>query len=429
MPSIPSSKTLVALVDVNNFYVSCERLFDPRLEGRPVVVLSNNDGIIIARSQEAKDLGIAMGETVHKVRDFLRRRHVRVYSSNYALYGDMSGRVVSVLKRFTPYLEVYSIDESFLDFTGFADPEAHGFKVRDAVRRWTGLPVSVGIAATKTLAKAANRVAKKDPEHGGVFVMPDDPDALLSTLSADAIWGIGRRLAARLARIGVATALDLKNAEPKFIRARLGVAVERTVLELRGRPCLDLEPAPPDRKGIMVSRGFGRPMTAYPDIAEAVASYVSRAAEKLRRQGLAANRLTVSLRTSPFDTRREPYANAAGFQFPQATFHTPSLIAAAHRCLKRIYKPGPAYRKAGVFLDALEKTGGMQLGLFADADTDRQRALMQAVDRINGDWGRDTVRFAATGARHPRGAPWSMKQDMRSPCYTTRWRDLKRVGD
>ena len=363
------------------------------------------------------------------MKGLLRRERVRVYSSNYALYGDMSGRMVSALKRFTPYLEIYSIDESFLDFTGFADPAAHGLGIKDAVYRWTGLPVSVGIGATKTLAKVANRVAKKTPERGGVFLMPDDPDTLLSTLPADAIWGIGRRLAARLARIGVATALDLKNAEPKFIRARLGVVVERTVLELRGRACLDLELVRPEQKGIMVSRGFGRRLTGYPDIAEAVASYVSRAAEKLRRQDLAANKLTVSLRTGPFDTRQERYANAAGFVFPQATFDTPAMIAAADRCLRRIYKPGPAYQKAGVFLDALEKTGRMQLGLFADADTDRSLALMKAVDRINGDWGRDTVRFAATGARRPSGAPWSMRQDRKSPCYTTRWRDLKRVGD
>ncbi|MCH8236995.1 MAG: Y-family DNA polymerase [Proteobacteria bacterium] len=427
--TLSGGTSLVGLVDVNNFYVSCERVFDPRLEGHPVVVLSNNDGIIIARSQEAKDLGIAMGATVHKVKGLLRRERVRVYSSNYALYGDMSGRVVSVLKRFTPYLEVYSIDESFLDFTGFADPAAHGQRIKDTVYRWTGLPVSVGIGATKTLAKVANRVAKKNPERGGVFLMPDDPDAFLSPLPVDAVWGIGRRLAARLARIGVATALDLKNAEPKFIRARFGVVVERTVLELRGRACLDLELVRPDQKGIMVSRGFGRRITGYRDIAEAVASYVSRAAEKLRRQDLAANKLTVSLRTSPFDTPRERYANAAGFVFPQATFDTPSMIAAAHRCLRRIYKPGPAYQKAGVFLDALEKPDRMQLGLFAAADTDRSLALMKAVDRINGDWGPDTVRFAATGARRPSGAPWSMRQNMRSPCYTTRWRDLKRVGD
>jgi len=436
MPSIPSPRGrntgglggLVCLVDVNNFYASCERVFDPGLEGRPVVVLSNNDGCIIARSQEAKDLGIPMGEPVHKVKAFLRRERVYVYSSNYALYGDMSARVVAVLKRFTPYLEVYSIDESFLDLTGFADPAAHGRAVKDAVHRWTGLPVSVGTGATKTLAKIANRTAKKDPGLGGVFVMPPDPgdnDALLAALPADAVWGIGRRLAQRLGKLGVVTALDLKRAEPKFIRSRLGVVVERTVLELRGIPCLDLELTQPDHKGIMVARGFGRRITKYRHIAEAVATYVSRAAEKLRRQDLAANTLTVSLRTSPFDTQRQRYANAASLTFPEATFDTPAMIAAAGQCLKRIYRPGLAYQKAGVFLDGLEKVGAMQLGLFASIDQNRAGALMRAVDRLNKDWGRDTVRFAAAGTRRP----WMMKQKMRSPCYTTRWQDLKRVGN
>ncbi|PPR69723.1 MAG: DNA polymerase IV 1, partial [Alphaproteobacteria bacterium MarineAlpha3_Bin1] len=201
---------MFALVDVNNFYASCERLFEPRLEGVAVVVLSNNDGCIIARSQEAKDLGIPMGEPVHKVKDVLRRERVRVYSSNYALYGDLSGRVVSVLKRFTPYLEVYSIDESFLDLGGFTDPAAHSHDIKDTVLRWTGLPVSVGVGATKTLAKAANRIAKKDPALGGVFIMPDDPDEVLGNLNTDAIWGIGRRLAARLDRIGITTALGVQ---------------------------------------------------------------------------------------------------------------------------------------------------------------------------------------------------------------------------
>ena len=433
MPSIPSPRGrntggLVCLVDVNNFYASCERVFDPGLEGRPVVVLSNNDGCIIARSQEAKDLGIPMGEPVHKVKAFLRRERVYVYSSNYALYGDMSARVVAVLKRFTPYLEVYSIDESFLDLTGFADPAAHGRAVKDAVHRWTGLPVSVGTGATKTLAKIANRTAKKDPGLGGVFVMPPDPgdnDALLGALPADAVWGIGHRLAQRLGKLGVVTALDLKRAEPKFIRSRLGVVVERTVLELRGIPCLDLELTQPDHKGIMVARGFGRRITEYRHIAEAVATYVSRAAEKLRRQDLAANTFTVSLRKSPFDTHRQRYANAAGLTFPEATFDTPAMIAAAGQCLKRIYRPGLAYQKAGVFLDGLEKVGAMQLGLFASIDQNRAGALMRAVDRLNRDWGRDTVRFAAAGTRRP----WMMKQKMRSPCYTTRWQDLKRVGN
>jgi len=422
-----------ALVDVNNFYVSCERLFEPRLEGRPVVVLSNNDGVVIARSQEAKDLGIAMGVAVHKVKDALRRERVRVYSSNYALYGDMSARVVSVLKRFTPYLEVYSIDESFLDLGGFPDPKGHGRDIRDTVLRWTGLPVSVGVGPTKTLAKIANRTAKKDPALGGVFVMPGDGggrDALLGNIPAGDVWGIGRRLAARLERLGIHSALDIKRADPKFIRRRFGVVVERTVLELGGIPCLSLEPAAAPQKGIMVSRGFGRRISEYRHIEAAVATYAARAAEKLRRQGLSTNKLTVSLRTSPFDPPHRRYANASGFVFPEATADTPEIIKAARRCLKGIFRPGPAYQKAGVFLDGLEDARRAQRSLFPPpgADRGKSRALMKAVDRINADWGRDTVRFAVTGPNSATGRPWAMKQSSKSPCYTTRWADLKRVG-
>ncbi|MBC8337958.1 MAG: Y-family DNA polymerase [Alphaproteobacteria bacterium] len=421
----------IALVDVNNFYASCERLFDPRLESRPMVVLSNNDGCIIARSDEAKALGIAMGVAVHKVRDSLKRQKVQIYSSNYALYGDMSARVVSVLKRFTPYLEVYSIDESFLDLSGFADPEAYGHDIRDTVLRWTGLPVSVGVGATKTLAKIANRMAKKNPALGGVFVMPGDDadDELLGRIETGDVWGIGRRLAARLETLGIVTALDLKRADPKFIRARFSVVVERTVLELRGTPCLSLEAATPQQKGIMVSRGFGKRVRDFGHIEAAVATYASRAAEKLRRQGLAANKLTVSLRTSPFDAARERYANAASFVFPEATTDTAEMIGAAGRCLKSIFKPGLAYQKTGVFLDALEDAGHAQRSLFSrfdsgpGADPARTRALMQTMDRLNAAWGRDTVRFAATGLQRP----WAMKQGNKSPCYTTRWRDLKQV--
>ncbi len=412
-----------ALVDVNNFYASCERLFDPRLKGRPVVVLSNNDGCIIARSQEAKDLGIPMGAAMHLVKDALRRQRVRVYSSNYALYGDMSARVVSVLKRFTPYLEVYSIDESFLDLTGFAELGAYSHDIRDTVLRWTGLPVSIGVGATKTLAKAANRMAKKNPALGGVFVMPDNPDKVLGLLKTKDVWGIGSRLAARLKTFDIVTALDLKRADAKFIRARFSVVVERTVLELHGTPCLALEMTVPAQKGIMVSRGFSHRVTDRAPIEAAVAAYASRAAEKLRRQGLAANKLTVSLRTSPFDTHQERYANAASFVFPEATMDTAEMIRAAGRCLKKIHKPGLAYQKAGVFLDSLEDARCAQRSLFPIPGANRARALMRAVDRLNGAWGRDTVRFAATGAKRP----WAMKQGHKSPCYTTRWRDIKQV--
>ena len=417
----------IALVDVNNFYVSCERLFAPWLEGLPVVVLSNNDGCIIARSQEAKNLGISMGAAMHMIKDTLKHQHVQVYSSNYALYGDMSARLVSVLKRFTPYLEVYSIDESFLDLTGFSDLQAYSHHIRDTILRWTGLPVSVGVGPTKTLAKVASRIAKKEPGLKGVFVMPNDPEEILDQLDAKDVWGIGSKIAARLEDLDIVTALDLRQADLKFIRAKFSVVVERTVLELRGAPCLSLEMNPPTQKGIMVSRSFGKRVTNYSYLKAAVASYTSRAAEKLRRQGLITNKLTVSLRTSPFDMPPQYYANAASFVFPEATMNTAEMIQAAGSCLKKIYNPGLAYQKTGVFLDALEDAQLAQCDLFSTPKAERKRArtkaLMRTVDQLNATWGRDIVHFAATGTeRH-----WAMKQSYKSPCYTTRWQELKQV--
>jgi len=425
MKHIISPAHRIALVDVNNFYASCEQLFAPQLEGLPVVVLSNNDGCIIARSQEAKNLGIPMGAAVHMIKDTLKNQHVQIYSSNYALYGDMSARVVSVLKRFTPYLEVYSIDESFLDLTGFPNLHAYSHEIRETILRWTGLPVSVGIGTTKTLAKIANRIAKNEPDLKGIFIMPDDPEKILRKLNVKDIWGIGSRIAMRLKDFKIVTALDLKQADPRFIREKFSVVVERTVLELRNTPCLSLEINPPTQKGIMVSRSFGKRINNYSYIKAAVATYASRASEKLRRQGLATNKLTVSLRTSPFDISQERYANATSFVFPEATINTTEIIQATESCLRKIHKPGLAYQKAGVFLDALEDAQLAQRSLFSEPTAKRIRtnALMRAMDQLNATWGSDTVRFAATGTKRY----WAMRQGNKSPCYTTRWQELKKV--
>ncbi|MEE2699120.1 MAG: Y-family DNA polymerase [Pseudomonadota bacterium] len=423
--SIISPTRSIALVDVNNFYASCERLFSPQLEGLPLVVLSNNDGCIIARSQEAKDLGIPMGAAFHMIKDMLKRQDVQVYSSNYALYGDMSARVVSVLKSFTPYLEVYSIDESFLDLTGFSDLHAYSHNIRETILRWTGLPVSVGVGWTKTLAKIANRMAKKEPNFKGVFVMPNDPEDILKRFNVKDVWGVGEKIAMRLKELEINTALDLKQANPRFIREKFSVAVERIVLELRGTQCLSIETKPPPQKGIIVSRSFRKRITNYNHLKDAVTTYTNRAAEKLRRQGLVANKLTVSLRTSPFDMTQKHYANAANFIFSEATMNTPEMIQAAGSCLKKIYKPGLAYQKAGVFLDALENTQMAQRSFFSAPRTKRIKTstLMRTVDQINATWGRDTVHFAITGRKQD----WTMKQNHKSPCYTTRWQELKQV--
>ena len=425
MKQIISPARSIALVDANNFYASCERSFAPQLEGLPVVVLSNNDGCIIARSQEAKNLGIPMGAPVHMIKDVLKRQRVQIYSSNYALYGDMSARMVSVLKRFTPYLEVYSIDESFLDLTGFPDLHDYSHEIRKTILRWIGLPVSVGVGTTKTLAKVANRMAKNDPDLKGVFIMPNNPEEILRRINVKDIWGIGSRIATRLKDFNIVTALDLRQADPKFIREKFSVVVERTILELRGIPCLSLKIKPPMQKGIIVSRSFSKRQTNYNHLKAAVATYASRASEKLRRQGLTTNKITVSLRTSPFDTTQKRYANATSFIFPEATMNTAEMIQAAGLCLKKIYKPGLAYQKAGVFLDALEDAKLAQRSLFSTPNAERIRtnALMRAMDQLNATWGRDTIRFAVTGTeRH-----WAMKQGHKSPRYTTCWQELKQV--
>jgi DNA polymerase V len=296
----------LALVDCNNFYVSCERVFQPELRGRPVVVLSNNDGCVIARSNEAKALGTAMGAPWHLHRERFAAAGVIVRSSNYTLYGDMSSRVMNVLSRFTPDLEIYSIDEAFLGLSGFGPRlESHARALRAAVLQWTGIPVSVGIAPTKTLAKLANHVAKKDQKHGGVALLQDEAaqDAALARIELTDLWDVAGRLAARLAAIGIATPLDLKRGDPWLIRERVGVVTMRLALELRAVPCLDLERDVPDRKSIMASRSFGRPVTTLTELREAVASYTARAAEKLRGQHLATSHLMVFIETNRFKTR------------------------------------------------------------------------------------------------------------------------------
>jgi DNA polymerase V len=324
----------LALVDCNNFYASCERVFQPALRGVPLVVLSNNDGCVIARSKEAKALGIAMGEPWHLLRERISARVLRMRSSNYTLYGDMSGRVMRILADFTPELELYSIDEAFLGLGGFETRlEVHGRALRQRVLQWTGIPVSVGIAATKTLAKVANHRAKKDPACAGVCLMLDEAaiDAELARLPLTDIWGIAGRLARRLTELGITTPLALKQTDARFVRERFSVTLERTVRELQGIPCIALEEAPPDRKTIMASRSFGRLVTERPEMEEAVASYATRAGEKLRRQHLAAGRLIMFVQTNPFRPQDPQYARERMVQLPVATADTGKIISAAAR--------------------------------------------------------------------------------------------------
>ena len=416
----------LALVDCNNFYASCERVFQPQLRGKPIVVLSNNDGCVIARSNEAKALGIEMGAPWHLCRDQFKRQGVVVRSSNYTLYGDMSARVMRTLADFTPDLEIYSIDEAFLGLAGFDSRlEEHARKLRATVLQWTGIPVSVGIAATKTLAKAANRLAKKDPERAGVYIMldPAEAETALGRMQLTDLWGLAGRMAARLEAIGIRSPLALRDADPRFVRERTSVVMERMIHELRGRPCLDLEDTTPDRKSIMASRSFGRPVTCKREMEEAVASYVARAAEKMRRQGLATSSLVVFLHTNRHKPDQPQYYAARPVQLPVATADTGKLTAAAMHGLGCVWRDGYRYAKAGVVFPVLGPATKVQGDLFGQPDSAASMRLMQTLDTLNRRYGRGTVTYGTAG----RSQAWKLRSDHISPRYTTSWQELLRV--
>jgi len=414
---------LFALVDCNNFYVSCERVFNPKLAGKPVIVLGNNDGIVVARSNEAKALGIPMGVPAFKFQTLIRKHDVQAFSSNYALYGDMSQRVMETLQQFSPEVEVYSIDEAFLSLRGFEPRNLtdYGQQIRRTVKQWTGLPVSVGIAETKTLAKVANHHAKESPDVYGAFDLTawPDRDGLLSMVPVEDVWGIGPTHARRLKQYGIKTALALRQADDQWIRKQMGVVGLRTVRELRGTSCLPLEECPPPKQGITCSRAFGKPITTLTEMREAVAAYTARAAEKLRGEKLAASALTVFLTTNPF--KDEPqYSNAVTLRLPVATDATPELLSVALRGIETAYRDGFRYKKAGVMLLELLPVGQVQGNLFDQADRERSKRLMKAVDSVNARYGADTVRCAAAGLAQR----WRTRFSQRSPAYTTDWNEL-----
>lgn len=408
---------------MNNFYVSCERVFQPTLSGKPVVVLSNNDGCVIARSEEAKALGIPMGLPAFQLADLPQEQPIEVYSSNYTLYGDMSARVMTTLPQWTPDVEVYSIDEAFLKFTALS-PEAlsgYGQTIRTTIQQWTGIPVSIGISSTKTLAKLANRLAKRSADAKGVVVLtsPMEVQVVLAHTPIADIWGIGPGYTRRLKAHEITTALQLRDAHDRWIRQELGVVGQRIVWELRGLSYLPLERCPPPRQSLMVSRSFGRPITTLAEMREAVATYMTRAAEKLRRHYVAARVVTVFLTTNRF--RDEPqYTNSATMPLHVATQDTGELIRYALAGIEQLFREGYRYKKAGVHLTELVPAHQIQAHLFDRHDRERSRRLMAAIDAINTQWGSGTVRYAAVGLQ-PR---WRMRCVRRSPRYTTRWEEL-----
>ncbi|MHB1247829.1 MAG: Y-family DNA polymerase [Polaromonas sp.] len=421
--------TTFALVDGNNFYVSCERVFNPRLEGKPVVVLSNNDGCAVARSAEVKALGVKMGTPWFQMQDLAREHGIIALSSNYTLYADMSNRVMAVLRQFSPHQEVYSIDECFLGLDGMRqDLTAYGQQMRQQVRRWTGIPVCVGIGPTKTLTKLANHIAKKGAKWNGVCDLGALPETalndLLDGLEVGEVWGVGRRLREQLAAMNIHTVLALKQADPALIRRRFSVVLERTVLELRGTSCLDLEQVTPDKQQIICSRSFGMAVLTLAELGEAVSSYMTRATQKLRRQSSAAGAIHVFITTGPFREKDPQYSQGITIPLPQASDDTSQLIRVALWALKRIYRSGFRYAKAGVMLMDLGPAGNRQPTLFTDAVAERRSAtLMLTLDSINRKMGKDALFLASSGI----GKAWRMQQGNKSPCYTTHWKQLAEV--
>lgn len=422
-----------ALVDCNNFYASCEKLFDPALRDKPVVVLSNNDGCVVARSAEVKALGIPMGAPWFKIEQEARHRGVVAFSSNYALYADMSNRVVEVLSSFSPNIEVYSIDESFLELSGF---ERHGYQdygqaIRQQIADWLGLGVCVGIGPTKTLAKLANHCAKnKLAGDQGVCdftaMAADHQTELLECIEVGEVWGVGRKLRGKLEAMGIRSVRQLRDADAETLRRRFSVVLERTVRELRGVSCLDLEEVVPEKQQIMSSQSFGSLVHDLADLEEAVASYVNRAAERLRAQNSLAGAVQVYVRTNIFKPEMPQYQRAMTVPLPEATADTRVLANWAIRALRRIYRPGYGYHKAGISLLEIVPRANQQFSLFVPAGVanSRNERLMATMDAINGRYGRGSLKLASEGV----AKTWQMRRENLSPRYTTEWAGIAKVS-
>ncbi len=417
----------IALVDVNNFYVSCERVFNPALENCPVVVLSNNDGCCVSRSNQAKALGVKMTQPWFQLKDLAARHGLSAYSSNYTLYADLSNRVMTLLAGMCPDQEIYSIDECFLNLDAFrhVDHMVFGQAMRARVKQWLGLPVCVGIGETKTLAKLANHIAKKRPAYNSVCdlgrLSPDEIQVLFDSIAVGEVWGVGDRSAQRLATMGIHTVAQLRGADAKALRRQFSVVMERIVLELQGVRCIAMEHQPPAKQQIMASRSFGRPVISLDELNQAVAAYVASAAEKLRRQQSVAALLQVFIMTNRFKPVEPQQAASITLALPEAGADTRYLVRYALHGLSQLYRPGYRYSKAGVMLSGLTPAANQQAALFCDTHTTQQSAtLMKNLDAINARFGKDTLQLAGAGIR----PGWRMRREHQSPHYTTRWNEL-----
>lgn len=418
------AQPLIALVDCNNFYVSCERVFRPDLLNKPVAVLSNNDGCIVARSQEVKDLGIKMATPVHQVQHLINRHKIQLFSSNYTLYADMSSRVMQCLESYAPHLEVYSIDESFLDLTDICNNNSftYGQQIKKTVFQTTGIPVCVGMAPTKTLAKLANYAAKKWKKTGGVLDLSDSirRDKLLRLVPVNEVWGIGRQTTKRLQVLGINTAYELANQPVESIQAQFNIVIARTVMELNGISCMALDDIPADKQQIVCSRSFKRRLSNYTELAEALASFCSRAAEKLRKQNSVAGSISVSIKTNPHNPNEPQYQRSINIQLQQPTSDTRQIISIAKRLLKDIFKHGYRYQKCAVQLghiqDALTPN---QIDLFSFTEPNKNTELMTTIDKINNRFPKG-ITLSATEIN----TAWQTPVEHLSLHYTTDWNEL-----
>ena len=415
----------IALIDCNNFYASCERIFNPKLMRRPIVVLSNNDGCIITRSAEAKKLGIKMGEPYFKAKKIIDKNNVKVFSSNYSLYGDISQRVMETLARFAPDIEIYSIDEAFLGLNGFENYELSKYcsYIRRTIKQWVGIPVSIGVSSTKTLSKIANNLAKKNKEYDGVCILKswfEINEALKLTLIGD-VWGIGRRLSSFLQKYNIKTAYDFIQLDKGWVRKNMGVVGEKTFLELCGVSCIELDLIPSDKKSCCVSRSFSKPIEKIHNLEESVSAYGTRVAEKIREEGLMAESMSVFVLTNYFNRKEKQYSNSIKLQLPFPTNNSIKIVKRALQGIRKIYREGYRYKKAGVILYGLSKSSQVK-GLL-DYDRESSDAIMNTMDRINGRYGSSVVRLASEGIEKS----WRMKREKVSPCYTTNFDDLVEV--
>ena len=410
----------IALIDCNSFYVSCERLFNPKIINKPVVVLSNNDGCVISRSEEAKKIGIKMGEPYFKVKELVKKNNVHIFSSNFALYGDISRRVMKILKEFSDKMEIYSIDEAFLNLTFVEQKrlEEFGKEIRSRILKWTGIPTSIGIANTKTLSKVANHIAKKNKT--GVMILYENIDEELKKFPISDIWGVGKQLSKLYMKNGIDTAYKLKNISNTWVKKNTNVTGAKTVMELRGIPCINLETEELKRKSCCVSRSFGKKVESIEKLKESITTHCLSAAEKIRGDNQLTKSITVFIRTSPFDRHREYYSNSTTIDLPVATSNSLELIKAAIEGLNTIYKYGYFYQKSGVILDKLCDATKNEFNLLTPLLENKSKSLMKAIDCTNKKYGRNSISIVQAGLN----SSWKMRREHFSKIDTSSFEDL-----